>query len=85
MAFLAAFTADRPMRFLAHLRAAPRAVYSRISSGVSWLAGFGPAFWQFIFGLAFIFFGVRQYKPGLAWFLVGLLLVWDATRTPSKK
>lgn len=72
------------MRLLAHLRAAPRVISAQLKAGYAWAGGFGPTFWQFIFGLGFIFFGIHRFSAGMSWFLVGLLLVWDATRPASK-
>ncbi len=52
-----------------------------IAKGFTAAAGFGPAFWQFLIGLVFIWGGVARISEPLAYFLVGLLLVWDATHS----
>lgn len=49
---------------------------------LSKLSALGPRFWLFAAGLALIALGAYQVHPAAAPFLVGLLLVWDCTRTP---
>lgn len=65
------------MRLLAAVRSAVRGVAAFVSNA-------GPRFWLMVAGLAMAHRGAEQLHPGAGFLLVGLLVVWDATRNPSK-
>ncbi len=72
------------MRLLARIRALPGGISALLKTIGRGLAAFGPAFWQFLIGLGFVYWGVYAVYPPAAYFLIGLLLVWDAARPADK-